>query len=346
MDLPLINLGSKQKPNYVPAELCEIVQGIAFRGKLSENQTSNMLNLACRSPQQNSALIRGEGFAKLAISSSDPCEVMQNFGITIDSNMTVVPARILPPPRISYGQGRSPQIFDGSWNLKDVKFSRGGSLGRFVTLVLFEGPIPPSGPDPKIRILVNTFKQACTTAGMSVDPEDALHIPISVVPRDKDDRSRSATISRIKEKMAFYASRNPIPSLILVLLPKYDAVLYAGIKRLGDVECGLHTACMLLDKATNERKQLQYLANVALKVNVKMNGINHKLDDKSLAWLRERKTLVLGADVTHRRCSKPIFLWFVTHITLQLAQRACQVPHPWQLWLAVSIPTFFNSQLV
>jgi eukaryotic translation initiation factor 2C len=34
-------------------------------------------------------------------------------------------------------------------------------------------------------------------------------------------------------------------------------------------------------------------------VNTKLGGINHLLDDSAMKWLREKTTMVVGADVTH-----------------------------------------------
>jgi Piwi domain len=46
-------------------------------------------------------------------------------------------------------------------------------------------------------------------------------------------------------------------------------------QRIGDVELGILTVCMQLDKALNERRQDQYFSNVVLKVNTKLGGVNH-----------------------------------------------------------------------
>lgn len=55
----------------------------------------------------------GEGFGKLGISSRQ--EPMNGFGITVDNEMAIIPARILPAPRLSYKGGQPPRVSDGSW---------------------------------------------------------------------------------------------------------------------------------------------------------------------------------------------------------------------------------------
>ena len=43
----------------------------------------------------------------------------------------------------------------------------------------------------------------------------------------------------------------------------------------------------------------QYLANVGLKINLKLGGSNHSLDPARLGIISEKKTMVVGIDVTH-----------------------------------------------
>lgn len=305
-ELPLVIMG---KENYVPAELCDIVQGLPYRGRLNDRQTSDMLRLACQSPQTNSDLIRGEGFAKLAISESNKHEVLKNWKVSIEPNMAVVPARILPPPGLSYAVGR-PRVNDGSWNILDVKFHRGGVMGRWGVMVVrdpnkqdrFQGP-----NDPSMWALIQGFAEKCKKAGMMVASERPKVLPAALPAPNDRDPSRSAAVAKLKETMLTFANDNPRPSFILVLLNHRDNYIYPGIKRIGDVELGIHTVCMQLDKAMGDpKKQDQYFSNVALKVNTKLGGINHKLDGKDLKWLQEKRTMVVGADVTHRESQVPL----------------------------------------
>jgi len=62
------------------------------------------------------------------------------------------------------------------------------------------------------------------------------------------------------------------------------------------VKFGIRSQCLLLEKALTESKQDQYFA---LKVNIKLGGINHKLASDALGWLTQEPTILVGIDVTH-----------------------------------------------
>ena len=95
----------------------------------------------------------------------------------------------------------------------------------------------------------------------------------------------------IKENLNLEAK----PSFLLVLLSGVDKYIYPNMKRLGDVLLGIHTVHMQLRKArAAPHKQDQYFSNVALKVNIKLGGINHLLDDASMKWLKTKKTMIVG----------------------------------------------------
>jgi eukaryotic translation initiation factor 2C len=53
---------------------------------------------------------------------------------------------------------------------------------------------------------------------------------------------------------------------------------------------------MIIDKATNQRGQMQYLANIGLKVNVKLGGINSTINEP---LFRASRWMVLGGDTSH-----------------------------------------------
>ena len=85
--------------------------------------------------------------------------------------------------------------------------------------------------------------------------------------------------------------------LVLVILPFANTPLYNHIKHAGDVKVGVHTVCVVGSKFVKE--QSQYFANVALKFNLKLGGINQLVDNTRLGIINEDKTMVIGVDVTH-----------------------------------------------
>jgi hypothetical protein len=218
-----------------------------------------MLTLACQTPQTNSNLIRGDGFLKLAIGESSRHNALKSFNITIDPQMAVVPARILPPPSVTYRESRA-LIKDASWNLIKVKFHRGAPLTRFAVLFIQEEGIQPrfaGDADPNLWSFITGFGAACREAGMQVASDRPVVMKVGPLPRrTKEDPSRTAAIKKIEAKMTAFGNSPTPPSIVLVLLNKYDTHLYAGIKRLGDVDLGVNTVCMLLDKATNPKRQV------------------------------------------------------------------------------------------
>ena len=54
---------------------------------------------------------------------------------------------------------------------------------------------------------------------------------------------------------------------------------------------------MQSSKARNERGQAQYFANIAMKVNAKLGGVNHTISTDSLRWMRD--AMLVGMDITH-----------------------------------------------
>ena len=298
--LPVINVASKDKPVWIPAELCEIVRGIPLRGKLTDMQTSTMLQLSCNPPATNAQTIMSEGFQKLGFNPDAPGEPISNFGVTLSNTMAVIPARILPPPGLSYRNNNRPTPRDGSWNILDVKFQRGGNMENWaVLMVLEQGKVRFKGPtDPDMWKLIQGFRNKCAAAGLTAPNEPPrLEAAGPLAPQSEEDPFRQGAVSKLRA--AVEKLMNPRPSFILVLLDYRDNYIYPGLKKLCDMELGVATVCMQLNKAMKEPNQDQYFSNVALKVNTKLGGYNHLLDDKDMKWLKQKRTMIVGADVTH-----------------------------------------------
>lgn len=98
------------------------------------------------------------------------------------------------------------------------------------------------------------------------------------------------------------AVRSPPPNapkaadLVMVILPTRDTLLYGEVKRITDCNIGRPSQCIVSKNVGRPSKQ--YCANVCLKINVKMGGVNSSLGSQ-LPYVSDVPTIVFGADVTH-----------------------------------------------
>ena len=60
-DMPVLNIGNKENPMYMPAEYCSVLPGQSSMKKLSPDQTATMIRFACRKPFLNAKSITEDG---------------------------------------------------------------------------------------------------------------------------------------------------------------------------------------------------------------------------------------------------------------------------------------------
>lgn len=296
-DLPLVDVGGKnsKQRNLLPPEVCEILPKQPWRGRLTEDHTAAMIGIALQPPNVNARAITERGLDELGFKTGpDP---LKAFGVSIGNQMAVVPGRILHPPVLRYGQG-SPRVDErASWNLRDVKFAVGGRLDRWAVLLIRDGNPRDEfqGPnDPELRFVVKGFADMCRKSGMNVGREDPSFAEVHLPPKDPPIRKQA--IQAIRSAMM---AVKPKPTMFLVILSNGDKHIYSGIKHLCDVYLDVATVCVHSAKIRKEKGQVQYYANVALKLNMKMGGVNHCLDQRNMVWLNQAPTMLVGMDVTH-----------------------------------------------
>ncbi|THH09696.1 hypothetical protein EW145_g1836 [Phellinidium pouzarii] len=277
-DMPLIDVGG-QKSNLLPAEVCQILPGQPFRGKLTDEHTAQMILHACKPPNVNARSIVGPGLQSLVRWPSSP-------------------GRILSSPRVMYNQKSQEVDQRASWNLRNVRFSRGAVLEKWAVLLIRDGNARAefqSTDDPELQKTIAGFSKMCVTSGMTVRGQPR-YIQAQLPPKNRDDPTRKAAIATIRTSIT---SLKPKVDLLMVILSNGDKHIYSGIKHLCDVYLDVHTVCVHSEKIRKDKGQLQYFANVALKFNMKLGGVNHSLDPESMQWLKQAPTMLVGMDVTH-----------------------------------------------
>lgn len=295
-ELRLVDVGG-QKKNYLPAEVCEILPDQPFRGKLTDEHTANMITVACQPPNVNGNAIVNGGLNELGFSNPGP--TLNSFGVSIGPNMAVVPGRILPKPGLKYAGNVSPAVDDrASWNLRNIRFALGARLDKWAVLLIGDGNRDEfQGPqDPALGTVISGFMAMCRNSGMDVAKELPPVVAANLPRADRADPLRRSAIATIHATLRGLRQK---PTFVLVMLSSGDKNIYEGLKHLCDVTLGVATVCVQVGKIRKEKGQPQYFANVALKVNMKMGGINHKLDENTGRWLSGTPTMVVGMDVTH-----------------------------------------------
>ncbi|CAB4424748.1 unnamed protein product [Rhizophagus irregularis] len=270
---------------YLPIEICNVVEGQRYMRKLNERQMADMIEFTCQPPQIRTYTIN-QGIEILNYRQN---EYMYQFGFQISNDMVITQARVLPTPTLYYHPASKEDTFipkDGLWNLKNKKVATGATLGSWACAVFGSERDYPIGTIQNfIRELVNT----CQVAGMNIPNRNP---PIQHCnPQGGIENSLKQVWVRAGN------SAKSKPQLILCILPNTGAPLYAEIKRVGDTVIGVATQCIQGKHMFSAKKQ--YCANVCLKTNVKLGGMNSFIDPSQMPFIAQRPIIIMGASVIH-----------------------------------------------
>ena len=73
--------------------------------------------------------------------------------------------------------------------------------------------------------------------------------------------------------------------------------MYAEVKRVGDNVLGIRTQGVKIKQV--EEAKPQVCANLSMKINAKLGGVNHVIDPKVKSLVFKEPVIIFGADVTH-----------------------------------------------
>ncbi|KAK8169311.1 Piwi domain-containing protein [Phyllosticta citrichinensis] len=285
---PVVNVGTRDHPTWIPAELCSVLPGQVAGRMLTSNQTRLMIEFAARPPNANANSITQSGLDVMQVRGNNL--TLGGFGIQIGGSMLTVQARILPVPQLQYA-GKTQVPNDGKWNLARVQYSKPASIPTWGCLVVEEKNRSTFQSQEQALNLVKTFGDALKSYGILMgNPTPPAKIQISF-PYNQSE------ITELVESKMKQMVQNRI-GMLLVLLPSDNTMLYDTVKFMGDVKYGIGTVCSISRKIMNPKGQPQYMANVGLKFNLKCGGVNHDMRIQQLAPL-DNKTVLIGIDVSH-----------------------------------------------
>jgi len=212
----------------------------------------------------------------------------------VHPHLIAVPARILNAPQVKYRKGMV-NARDGAWNMSGIQFCTGANIPKWYSVTIDIIGQRNIHPDD-LQTSIDIFGRALTTNGLNVPVKGAV-LPGPPRGQIKVNPGQGDYAQLI---MVFDAALKNNVTLLWFVLGAKDTQTYNRIKFLGDVKYGIHTVCSLGAKLTGHRaNEPQYFANVALKFNLKLGGVNQLLDPQKLGIISEGKTMVVGLDVTH-----------------------------------------------
>lgn len=301
---PCVNYGTKEDPKWIPAELCTVLPGQLAKRMLAPQQTSEMIRFAARRPHENAESITGPGLqvAKINPMANGLNVALSRFGIKVNPQMLTVPGRILPAPELLYRGQKTASPSVGAWNLDprflgDKPFHRVvKSLSDWSVLVINSGNRDAINGGPNaVRGHLEQFRLALQTYGLNPGPV-TQPVFINVAPNDMANKYFAKISKQILDSLQSQFKTKP--SFLFVLLPNDNTTVYDAIKYVCDCQVGIPSICNQGLKFAKEKGQMQYFANVAMKFNQKLGGVNHTVDAKKMAPL-DPQTIIFGIDVTH-----------------------------------------------
>ncbi|KAG2568057.1 hypothetical protein PVAP13_7NG287700 [Panicum virgatum] len=287
--LPCLQVGNQQRPNYLPMEVCKIVEGQRYSKRLNEKQITALLKVTCQRPRERELDILQTVHHNAYY--EDP--YAQEFGIRIDERLAAVEARVLPPPRLKYhDSGRERDVLPrvGQWNMMNKKMVNGGRVSNWVCINFSRNV-----QDSAARSFCDELANMCQISGMDFALQPVLP-PLTARP----EHVERALKARYQDAMNILRPQGRELDLLIVILPDNNGSLYGDLKRICETDLGLVSQCCLTKHVFKMSKQ--YLANVALKINVKVGGRNTVLVDaltRRIPLVSDRPTIIFGADVTH-----------------------------------------------
>ncbi|XP_054164078.1 protein argonaute-2-like [Oppia nitens] len=274
--LPCIMVGNPKKPNYLPLDVCELVDDQHVRKNLTSDQMVEMIReSASQSPENRLKFIKES--AKSTIIDSKT--YMKEFGISFSGGNAPlkIEARVLKPPQLKYGQNRDMDPFDGKWDVKHLHFYQCAPLEHWIIICLSQQV------EPKMETLERYMIETGRSLGMRVLP---------ATKRVYLRNYGSDTITNAFKK-ATEITGGRLQLIVFVISPKYQ-YLYESIKKVGDIDFGVTTQC--IKEANLNRLKPPLMQNIMLKVNTKLGGINAVLNNIEVL---KKRTMIVGVDCSH-----------------------------------------------
>ncbi|XP_071857874.1 protein argonaute-2-like [Bombus fervidus] len=277
-DLPCLWVGSKNSRIHVPAELCTIIAGQAIRRKLDDVQTSKMIRETATDAQLRKDKIMS-GFAKMDLNGQP--SLLNEFHFSVHGEFEKVPARVLEAPKLQY-KDKQVNVLKGTWRAD--KFLTPCHLPENSWTIL---NLDNYVRDSDLHLLHDKLRHYGSSLNMTINR--AL-TPFTKLRLENNIRNIIAYFEEKKKQEI---------KLVLVILPNISSGAYSVVKQISElkIDGGVVTQC--IKQQTIRRLNDSTVGNILLKINSKLNGVNHTFVCSYRPPCLEQPCMIIGADVTH-----------------------------------------------
>lgn len=211
---------------------------------------------------------------------------LKAHGIVMEPRMMRVKARLLKAPELAYGARRVMKPNFGKWNLRGLQFLRPMTIKSWVMVYLpHKQPMADANIDKFGAEMVRSFRALGMTVP-STPPPLLVGNPQGHMKTIVDNAIKKANIKYHKD-----------PDVIFFVLQGISTQIYQLVKMGLDVKQGIASQVMLEDKGfLNARGLQQYVANIGMKVNVKLGGTNCTAANP---MFNTAPCMLLGGDISH-----------------------------------------------
>ncbi|XWS18716.1 hypothetical protein CRYUN_Cryun32bG0068700 [Craigia yunnanensis] len=296
LNIPCLDLSKNNQLNYVPMEFCVLAKGQVYPKEnlshLDRDATFLLKEMSLPKPW-----VRKRKICDMVRSEDGPCggNIIQNFGIEIDTRMTSVIGRVIGPPVLKLAAPTTGKLMKVpvdkdkcQWNLVGKAVVEGRAIERWAVIDF-------SSAD-RFRLDYDSFipklRKRCMSLGMRMEE------PLVYQKSKMQILSDGNTLHQLLEEVisrAYKLCRGNLQFLLCVMSRKDDG--YNCLKWISETKIGVVTQCCLSTLAN--KGQDQYLANLALKINAKLGGSNVELNDRLPHFHGEGHVMFVGADVNH-----------------------------------------------
>ncbi|KAK7303519.1 hypothetical protein RJT34_14426 [Clitoria ternatea] len=292
-DIPCLDLGKDNKKNYVPMEFCVLVEGQRYpKERLDGVAAKTLKAMSLAHPNEREFAIQ-----KMVQSSDGPCsgDVIQNFGLSVNTTMTTILGRVIGPPELKLGDPNGKMIKitvdleKCHWNLAGRSLVEGKPVEHWGILDFTS--FGPYKSKLRGKEFIQKLKGKYNKLGIYMQD------PILYEESSMKILAGYDSLSELLEKINNICKYNQVHLQFLLCVMAKKSSGYKYLKWISETKVGIVTQCCLSHSANDGEDK--FYTNLALKINAKLGGSNVELSNRLPYFEGEGHVMFLGADVNH-----------------------------------------------